>query len=207
MKTKKIIVLALTVAMAFIIAGCGSTTNKIDKVFHASDYEKIEEKDFKLSDMSHIAERGYYLTLTYEDNIEDLADSYSFDEDGVKSVLVGWNKGPNYTLDVKVFEFHNKDVTKDFYNHVTILFEHSINTWEAEGIEVESDEGDNFFQYALEFEDEASDHKASSYHALVIDDTTVSIIYVYDGDEDSDVVDDLDSICDALKIDSPTNLI
>lgn len=220
MKAKKIIALLLIAIMAFNLAGCGSanksTSKTIARILKAVDYEEMEEKDFNLGDMKQSNLGGCFFTLTDEDNIENLADIYHFDDEDVKSALVGWKVNPNhYGLNVEVYEFYNEDDAQNFYGYMTSLFEQQINMYEENGIEVERNEDDDFFQYAyVEIEDHKDgdvvhvDLHLTFYYDLRINDTEVSVIEVYiPYNENYVVISDMRYICEALKIDSPTNLI
>lgn len=211
MKTKKIIALGLTAAMAFTLAGCGSafksTSNKIAKALDDADYEKIEEDDYDEDDMEDYAKDGFYVTLTDEDNIEDLADSFDFDEDDVKSVFAACKMDKDGVLMAMVYEFSDKDAAQDFYDDMVDEAEDEVDDAEEWDAEVETNEDDDFFQYASVMDDKDWDIYLATYEDVRINGTTVSVITVMAESKKADILDEMDSICEALKIDSLSELI
>lgn len=211
MKTKKIIALGLTFAMAFALTACGSafnsTTSKISKVLDKAKYEKIDEKDYDEDEMEDAMEDGCYVTLKDEKNIKDFASSFDFKKKDVKSAFAAAKMDEDSgVLMAMVLEFTDKDKAQKFFDNSVEELEDEVSDSEENGFDCETNEDDNFFQFAQVYENKDWDAYMASYEDVRIDGTTVSVITVTVSDEDSDLIEEMDSICEALKIDSLSEL-
>ncbi len=213
MKTKKIIALGLTLAMAFTLAGCGSafdsTSSKIAKVLDKAKYEKIDEKDYDEDEMEDAMEDGCYVTLKDEKNIKSLAESFDFKKKDVKSAFAAAKMDRDEgTLIAMVYDFVDKDKAEKFYDSMVEELEDENDGAEELGeADYDTNEGDNFYQFAYVLDNEDWEIYMATYEDVRIDGTTVSVITVMVTDEDSDMIEELDDICDALKIDKLTELV
>lgn len=214
MKTNKIIALGLTLAMAFTLSACGSafnsTTGKIAKVLDKAKYEKIDEKDYDDDDMEDYAEDGFYVTLKDSKNLKSLAKSFDFDKDDVKAVFAGAKMDDGNMIMTMVYEFNDKDTAEDFYDDMVDELKDEVKDFKEEDDDdskVETNKGDNFYQFGYQFDWSDWDIYMESYADVRIDGTTVTVITVTASEKKADVIDDLNDICEALKIDSPADLI
>lgn len=200
MKTKKLIALGLTLAMAFTLAGCGSASSKIAKACDKQDFVKVDEKDFDPDDFEDDYEddfeSGVYITLKDSDNFEDLADSLDIDEDDIKSVFVAMKENKKGTLIVYSIEFSDKDTAEDYFDDQVDELEES-----ADILDAETDDDDNYFKAAVEFDD------AKMFMAVELDGSTVTMFTVSAESKKADVLEDMDAIFDAIGSESPSELL